>query len=438
MNEQYAAHVREMQERWQRIATEEGFDAVLVLAGSPRVSFLDDFEYAFRANPHFLAWLPLTHHPHCALLVRPGERPRLWYYQPEDFWHLPPTDPEAWWSDRFEIDVMGEPGAWRAALPGAGASLAVIGDETGPDGSIPGAEHNPEQLLMRLHLERTRKTGWEIDCMRRANRRAVAGHRAAERAFREGRSEFDIHLEYLRAVRQNDAELPYGSIVALNEHGAVLHYQQRERVAPEPSRSFLIDAGATEYAYASDITRTHAGDSGAFADLISALDTVQQDLAAAVGPGLDYRDLHLRAHLEISGVLRAAGIIRVAPEEAVSSGLSAVFFPHGLGHFIGLQTHDVAGLVDDHGAPVPRPDGHPFLRLTRKLEPGNVLTIEPGIYFIEPLLSRWKETADATAVDWAVVESLAPCGGIRIEDNVLVTREGAENLTRDAFAGQGG
>jgi Xaa-Pro dipeptidase len=133
-------------------------------------------------------------------------------------------------------------------------------------------------------------------------------------------------------------------------------------------------------------------------------------------------------------VLEAAGVIRMSADDAVESGLSSVFFPHGLGHFLGLQTHDVAGLVDNESRPIPRPEGHPALRLTRVLEAGNVLTVEPGLYFIDSLLERWRREGDASTIDWDRVEALAPCGGIRIEDNVLVTEDGCDNLTRRAFA----
>jgi Xaa-Pro dipeptidase len=153
-----------------------------------------------------------------------------------------------------------------------------------------------------------------------------------------------------------------------------------------------------------------------------------------VRAGLDYRDLHLRAHREIAAILEASGIINIPADDAVASGLSSVFYPHGLGHFIGLQTHDVAGLTDNEGRAIPRPEGHPFLRLTRVLEAGNVLTIEPGLYFIEPLLRQWQADGDAAAIDWNRVETLKPYGGIRIEDNVVVTEAGNDNLTREAFS----
>jgi Xaa-Pro dipeptidase len=242
-------------------------------------------------------------------------------------------------------------------------------------------------------------------------------------------------MRYLAACGHSDAQLPYNNIVALNSHGSVLHYQGRARQAPEKLYSFLIDAGCTVNSYASDITRTYAAEPGEFADLVTEMDTMQQELTGRVRAGLDYKELHLHAHLQIAGLLESFGIINVSAADAVETGLSSVFYPHGLGHFLGLQTHDVAGLIDNDGHPIPRPDGHPYLRLTRVLEAGNVLTIEPGLYFIEPLLRGWRENGNAAAINWDKVDSLMPYGGIRIEDNVHVTKSGCENLTRSAFAG---
>jgi Xaa-Pro dipeptidase len=435
----YAAHLAEVQARWERALGAEDLEAVLVHSGTPLHSFLDDYEYAFRPNPHFLHWLPLTRHADSALLIAPGRRPRLFYYQPDDYWYLPPADPEPWWADHFDIEVVRDADGWAVGLerrlePGSRDSVAAVGDSPGLTAFFAPERINPQGLVDRLHLERTRKTPYEVACMATASRLAARAHVAAEQAFRAGESEFGIHLRYLAACQHTDTELPYNNIVALNRHGAVLHYQARERVAPEQSRSFLIDAGCACHAYASDITRTHAFEDGDFADLVTAMDRVQQGLVAQIRAGLDYKALHLEAHREIAGVLEQAGVIRAAAADAVESGLSGVFFPHGLGHFLGLQTHDVAGLVDNHSRPVPRPEGHPALRLTRVLEAGNVLTVEPGLYFIDSLLQRWRQEGDASLVDWGRVEELAPYGGIRIEDNVVVTETGCDNLTRQAFA----
>lgn len=419
----------------------EGLEAILVHSGTPMYSFQDDYQYAFRPNPNFLAWLPLPKHADSTLLIVPGERPRLVYYQPVDYWHLAPADPEPWWADLFDIEIIREAADWRpvleAQLSGLSIGLgevAALGDSPALEAVFAANRINPGPLVSRLHLARTKKTAYEAACMREASTMAARAHRAAEKAFRAGESELQIHQRYLAACGQTDAELPYGNIVALNSHGAVLHYQAREPDVPGQSLSFLIDAGCTVNAYASDITRTYAAEGGEFAELVGAMEALELDLAGRVRAGLDYKELFLQSHLEIAGILESFGVIRTDAQSAVESGLSRVFYPHGLGHFLGLQTHDVAGLIDNEGAPIARPEGYPTLRLTRVLEAGNTLTIEPGVYFIEPLLNAWREESDPSVINWDKVESLSPHGGIRIEDNVLVTETGCENLTRQAFA----
>jgi len=437
----FSGHVGRVQSFWETALEAENLPAALLHSGSPIYSFLDDYEYAFRPNPHFLHWLPLTRHPDSALLIIPGQRPRLFYFQPDDYWYLPPADPEDWWARHFDIEVVRTPDGWRPALDAQLASasvrvehMAAIGDAPALRAHFSAPGLNPAGLLDRLHVRRTRKTPYELACIAEAARRAARAHVAAEQAFRDGKSEFTIHLAYLAECGQSDTELPYNNIVALNEHAAVLHYQARDHIVPDRLHSFLIDAGCTVNGYASDITRTYAHASGQFAELVKAMDSVQQGLTGSVRAGVDYKALHLQAHRMIAGVLEAFGIIRVSADAAVESGLSSVFFPHGLGHFLGLQTHDVAGLIDNDGTPIPRPEGHSALRLTRVLEADNVLTIEPGLYFIDVLLDRWRRERDTSMIDWDRVAALAPCGGIRIEDNVVVTEGGCDNLTRRAFA----
>ena len=114
--EYYAAHLVAMQDRWSAALDAENLQAVLVHSGTPLISFQDDYEYAFRPNPNFLAWLPLTHHHDSALLLRPGEKPCLFYYQPVDYWYLPPADPESWWADHYDIQVVSETDGWCQGL----------------------------------------------------------------------------------------------------------------------------------------------------------------------------------------------------------------------------------------------------------------------------------------------------------------------------------
>ena len=271
--------------------------------------------------------------------------------------------------------------------------------------------------------------------LRQASNIGVRAHRAAERAFRAGSSEFGIHLAYCQAAGQDANDLPYGNIIALNEHAAILHNFDRDRLPPKPSRSFLIDAGASFHGYAADITRTYSAADDEFAALIRAVDAAQLQLCSQVRAGTDYAQIHLNAHLLLAGVLHQFGIITVAPEAAVESGVTCAFFPHGIGHGIGLQVHDVAGFAAaDTGGTIAKPAGHPYLRLTRTLEAGMVVTIEPGLYFIDMLLDELKAKGLGDAVNWERVAAFKPYGGIRIEDDVVCTDGEPLNLTREAFA----
>lgn len=428
----YADHLSELARRSAQALARADRSHLLIAAGVEKYRFLDDTPYPFFANPHFLAWLPLSRHPHCWLAITPGEKPRLVYHQPDDYWHVPPTDPEGFWVEHFDIRIIREPQEAEAELPPANDSVILGEDDAALDEYVP---DNSPAVVDHLHWHRAFKTPYELAQMRLAQRRAVPGHRAAEQAFRAGESERDIHMAYLAATGHDDSNLPYGNIVALNEHGATLHYQYRDAVAPDKSRSLLIDAGASCAGYAADITRTWGDGDPRFEALIAAVDAAQGELAAGVRPGRDYRELHLDAHRLLGRVLHEAGVLRVDADQALERGLTSSFFPHGLGHLIGLQVHDVGGFqASESGGTIDRPKGHPYLRLTRTLAPGMVTTIEPGVYFIDTLLQKLRASGDADAVDWDVVAHLRRYGGVRIEDDVLCTQGAPENLTRDAFA----
>jgi Xaa-Pro dipeptidase len=428
----FDAHLRTALTAIESASAITGHDTLVIHAGDPRLAFQDDQAVPFRINPWF-AWLvPAAPAPGSLLRIRPGESPELLFVAPDDYWHSPPAVPDASWTRRFRLTAYADSAAAMAAVRKSGERVAWIGESAPPDAAW---DANPTRLLAHLEQARCRKTAYELACLREASRIAVAGHRAAEQAFRNGASEFDIHLAYLAAVRQPDQELPYPSIIGLNEHAATLHYQLRDLEPPGRSLSLLIDAGAGCRGYASDITRTWAMAPGVFASLVEGMHELQQELADAVAPGVDWRELHLQAHRLVAQLLREAGVLHIDAAEAVESGVSAVFLPHGLGHLLGLQVHDVGGFRPSAEAePLPRPPGHPALRLTRRLEPGMVVTVEPGLYFIDSLLARLRAGPQAAALNWKLVDTLRACGGIRIEDDVVVTAAGHENLTRTAFA----
>jgi Xaa-Pro dipeptidase len=430
----YPQHLATLRERTDTALARGGFDHLVVPAGRPITKFLDDQDYPFVTNPHFRHWLPLTDAPGSWLVYTPGNKPKLVFLQPRDYWHVVPEAPSGYWVEHFDIVIVRKPADAIAELPESLARAAIIGDPYCNLQDV--CANNPPVVIDHLHYHRAYKTPYELELMREASRRGTRGHRAAEAAFRNGESEFGIHLAYLTAVGQIDAELPYASIVGLNEHGAVLHYTNFDRKAPSDSRSFLIDAGASASGYASDITRTYAGrHAGEFQALIDSVDAAEQSFVSKVRAGQSYPELHIHAHHALAGVLREHGFIRMSAESAVESGVSAAFFPHGLGHGIGLQVHDVAGFqASETGGTIAKPDGHPYLRLTRNLEAGMVVTIEPGLYFIDMLLAELKDKPFANDIDWAKVDAFRKYGGIRIEDDVVCTTGEPENLTRDAFA----
>jgi Xaa-Pro dipeptidase len=428
----YRDHLKTVMRRADEALSAAGFDALVIHAGVPPIQFLDDQTYPYKVNPHFKAWVPILDNPQCVLIYVPGSRPKVLFHQPNDYWHKPASLPSEPWTEAVELVPMPDPAS-------AGGEWAKLGRVAfvGPRDSFAAdaATVNDPELLARLHFDRAVKTPYEIECLRRASDLGARGHLAALAAFRRGASEYEAHMRYLEACAQREEEMPYNNIVAYNEHAAVLHYQHLERRPPERLRSFLLDAGAQYRGYASDITRTYSAAPGLFSALIDALDAAQLRLCAEIVPGKDYREVHLSAHRILGDVLHTIGLTTLPGEAALEEGLTGVFFPHGIGHLLGLQVHDVGGVMGDStGGERKRPEGHPYLRLTRMLEPGVVVTVEPGIYLIDSLLKAAREDQRGGHIDWAVVEQLRPFGGIRIEDNVVAAHGAPENLTRNAFA----
>ena len=429
----YPEHLRELKTRADAALARGGFDHLLIAAGMPRQQFLDDRDYAFAVNPHFKHWLPVTKAPGSWISYTPGSKPKLVYLQPRDYWHVVPEAPAGYWVEHFDVVIIREAREALAQLPPL-TRCAIIGeDNIALDSTRP---NNPEAVLNYLHWHRSYKTDYELGMMRVASKLGTRAHRAAEAAFRSGASEYDIHMAYLRAVHETDNELPYSNIIALNQHGAVLHYTDLNRSPPAHADSFLIDAGANYHGYASDITRTYAAPAASeFQMLVDSVDAAQRTFVSKVRDGQSYPQLHDQAHHVLAGILREQGFIRLSAESAVESGVSTAFFPHGLGHPIGLQVHDVAGFQkDESGGTIPRPNAHPYLRFTRTLQPRMVVTIEPGIYFIDLLLSKLKDSPQSRDINWEKVDKFRHYGGIRIEDDVVCTAGDPENLTRDAFA----
>jgi Xaa-Pro dipeptidase len=423
----YPAHLHHLQAGTEAALAANGFDAAILCSGAAASkNKFDDQSWPLSPTPAFAHWCPLFE-ADAYVIVRPGKRPALVRTVVDDYWETQaPPESDHFWSE-FEV-VEVKPGLAGDALPGGKVAVITRDAGTSPPGTV-----NPPALIAALDVLRTRKTPYEIECQAEASRRAARGHKRAAEDFQHGTpSELDLQLAYLWASEQDDSWAPYKNIVALGAHAAILHYvaYTRERVVGDTS--FLIDAGARCLGYGSDITRTYVRGTGAgarrFSELLAHVEALQQEIIRRIVPGMPYEDLHDETHRLLAAALRELEIGRGSVEELVDRGITRALFPHGLGHSLGVVTHDVGMKLRP-----PRPDNK-FLRNTSTIEAGQVFTIEPGIYVIDGLVGPLRADARGALVDWAAIDELRPFGGIRIEDNVVVETHGTRNLTREAFA----
>ena len=435
----YPDHLARLAQGYARALDANGFDAVVIHSGTARKRVdVDDQYWPVRPTPHLQHWVPLAE-PDALLVVRPGRRPSLLRVTRFDFWEhpfAPEGDHFAPHFDAVSLDAIDDA---KAHLPAG--RVAFVGDDRSRAALLGFADDavTPSPLVAALDALRTTKTPYEVACLAEANRRAALGHDAVLAAFRAGDDvELDLHLAYLRATRQDDPETPYKNIVALGRNAATLHHVSYGR-RPAGAGALLLDAGATCMGYCSDITRTwvrgHGAAADAFGALVAGVEAMQKRLCAAVRVGDPYEALHDRSHREVGEVLRAVGVVKTGAEEAVAKDVTRAFYPHGLGHSLGLQCHDVGCAVVK-----PRAD-NPFLRNTSVIARGQTFTVEPGVYFIEPLLAPLREGPHAGGIDWKLVDALVPFGGVRIEDDLVVEGDGAgavRNLTREHLPVGGG
>jgi Xaa-Pro dipeptidase len=422
----YSDHVAKQQRVYAEALREAGFDAVVIHSGTAqKKTSYDDAYWPLRPTPFFHHWVAL-YEPGCLLVIDGAQRPRLYWPECKDFWERPAAPESIKFQDVLDVRRSGPP-----ELPRG--KVAYISDDTakGEALGIPAANMNPPALLAALDRLRTTKTPYEVACLVEANRRAALGHEAVRRAFAEGgRSELELHLLYLKATNQDDPETPYKNIVATGRNASILHHVSYGRDVTR-AESLLLDAGATCLGYCSDITRTWVKAGGAastaFTAILAGMEAMQQRLVARIANGMPYEDLHDESHRQVSAILAEAGVVRASADEIDAKGVSRIFYPHGLGHSLGLQTHDV-------GCAVVKPKAeNPFLRNTSKIGEGQVFTIEPGLYFVDSLLAELRQKPEGKLVDWSLVDALAPLGGIRIEDDVLVTAAGTRNFSREVL-----
>ncbi|WP_340105207.1 aminopeptidase P family protein [Rhodohalobacter sp. 8-1] len=288
-----------------------------------------------------------------------------------------------------------------------------------------------ESLNDAITFCRSVKTEDELNLMREAARINNIAHRKVMEAIKPGMYEYELKAIFDYHQIQRGLLFPaYNGIHAAGINSAILHYTEcSSRV--NNGELYLIDAGYEYEGYASDVTRTYPAN-GRFTDEQAAVyQTVLNALNSVikmVKPGIKMEDLHMSAAEIILEGLKRMGLVKGSIEELLENDIFALFFPHGLGHFIGLDTHDVGGYPKGVDR-IDRP-GIRFLRARRELQAGMVVTVEPGLYFIPALLKKAIDDDEKSKfLNADKLESYFEFGGVRIEDNIIVTEDGFENMT---------
>lgn len=418
--------------------------AILLLGNGQASRNYEDNTYPFRQDSHFLYFVGLAR-PDLALLLLPDGTGTLYgppVYPDDVVWSGPQPSP---------ADLAAQAGLARhAPLDRLAADLAACGrvhylppyrasnrlllaDLLGlaPAAVADGASRDLVRAVVAL---REIKSDGEIAEIETALGVSALMYQFALRNARPGLHEAQIAGAMQGVALSYDMQPSFQPIVTVR--GEILHNESRDNTL-EQGQLLLLDSGVeTCEGYCSDITRT-VPVGGVFAprqrDIYDVVLDAQAAAIDAVAPGATNREVHLAAALAVARGLTSLGLLRGDPAEATAAGAHALFFPHGIGHMLGLDVHDMEDLGDavgyDEGEARSPQFGLNFLRLAKTLKPGFVITIEPGIYFNPPLISRWQDAGLHTGfIDYAAVRRYAGFGGIRLEDDVLVTADGCRVL----------
>ena len=397
-------------------------DEVVLIGGGDEIPLpgYGDPTYPFRAHSEYL-YLTDRNRPRGVLAFDPKEG---WF----DFVE-PVSSQEIIWSGAPANQQEGLPlpelEAWLSAR--AGRRTARLGVPVALEAAS-GADADAEleaALRYKLCQVRIPKDEVELDRMRVAERATRDGFAAVAPLIEAGRTERDLQIELEAAFFRGGADdLAFETIVAGGPNSAVLHFPPSGRVLAQ-GELVLIDAGGSYRGYASDVTRVFAV-GGTFSaeqqELYALVAAARRAATARCTAGTRLRDVHVEASRVIAEGLVDFGVLRGDPDGLVEQGAVGLFFPHGIGHLVGLGIRDAGGLLPENRD---QQKENPKLRVDLDLRPGLTVTIEPGVYFVRALLTDpEKRKQHADAVNWDAVDRMLDFGGIRIEDNVLVTADG--------------
>jgi len=416
-----------------------GDRAALIPAGGAQPRNFPANHLPFRASSHFLylvgrglSGAMLLMEGGSAVLYRPTPPPG------DDLWHGPSHAADALGESIGcpvrPLETLKVPRG-TLTLPSMDAVTrahqeSLLGRSVG--GAVSAADEPLAQAMVETRLIHDDAA---IAALRRVGRVTIEGHRAGLAALAPGKRAYEVWAAMQQVFTAHGMGHAYAPIVT--PHGEVLHAHDLDAVLKEGDL-LLADVGAeTADGWAGDVTRTWAVNgrySPTQAAIVEVVQRAHDAAIAACTPGRRYRDVHLLASRVIAAGLVDLGILRGDPDELVADDVHAVFFPHGIGHLIGLDVHDMEDLGDRPGYPAGRTRsdrfGLGFLRLDRTLQPGMAVTIEPGFYQVPAILADpSRVTPHGDRINRTRLAAFADVRGVRIEDDVLITAQGPEVLT---------
>ena len=397
-------------------------DLVLVMAGEPitKPGGLDQ-TYPFLPHPDYF-WLTGSRRP---FGISAFTRKEGWI----DF-VLPVTKEEKIWEGGATV-IPGQPlsefDPWlRSMKP---AKIYVFGQNQARKELSQISEEALLPVQEAFHEVRRAKDMAEIELIKSIALMASHGYNRIKNFIRPGVSERDIQIEYETEVLKRGSEkMPYESIVGTGTNAAILHAIPTSRIVKD-GEMVLIDAGADVQDYCVDITRVYPANGKFTSQQKSIYDLVKKAQEASIAlcrPGTEWKDVHLASAKVMAQGLFDLGILRSSVQESLDTGAIATFFPHGVGHMVGLKVRDVGGRPN----PNPKKYAGARIRVDMPLKENYLMTVQPGLYFIEALLNDDEtRTQFKNQINWSEIEKWKTVGGVRLEDDIFITKEGPLNLT---------
>ena len=428
MKNLYKNHLDKVLGLFDEVLEKYSYDEVVLYSGEAKTIYLDDNKYPFKVYTNFKYFAPVLNYPNSLIIYKSASKPKLIVLQKVDFWDSQPKPLEGDFCEFFDISYYNNIDDIKKVLPSNLKNTAFLGEEIERFNNLSFKSFNDQKIIDFIHYHRTFKSEYEIECMRRANKIASCGHIAAQKAFLSGCSELETHFEYLKAIKHTEKQVPYENIVAFDDAAAVLHYNSYKTESFE-AKSFLIDAGASYNGYHADITRTFAKEQHSeYHELIKAVNDSTLNIISKIKIGMNYEVLQEEMHLDAAKIIEDFSFMNIGADEAYEKEYTKLFCPAGVGHYIGLQVHDIGNTIkDENGTLHEKSKKHQYLRLNKTIESGNVFTIEPGFYIIDQLLKPYFGKKE---FNWDVINKFRSFGGPRVEDSIYVSKDGIENLTR--------